>query len=152
VLCAAAGLSPTRIRAAESGEGVIAYWDDPIDVSRVALGDWLVATIDGDPVHLRRRTPAEISAARATPMSDLPDPARDEARAPGAGEWLVVSGVCTHAGCQAQAGLGPYSGWQCFCHGSTYDLSGRIRQGPAKRNLPIIPHRLSGSTMVLSRP
>jgi ubiquinol-cytochrome c reductase iron-sulfur subunit len=51
-----------------------------------------------------------------------------------------------------QAGLGPYGGWQCFCHGSAYDLAGRVRQGPAKRNLPVIPHALSGGAMVLGRP
>jgi len=127
-LVAAFGLGPRPGRAAEIGEPVLAYWDDPIDVSGVARGDWLTAMIDGDPVCLRHRTSAEIAAARATLISELPDPASDESRAPDAGEWLVVSGVCTHAGCRALAGLGPFGGWQCFCHGSVYDTSGRVRQ------------------------
>jgi ubiquinol-cytochrome c reductase iron-sulfur subunit len=151
-LAAAAGLSPKRALAADAGEPVPAYWDDPIDISLLARGDWLTALIDGDPVCLRRRTAAEIAAARATPLADLPDPATDESRVTGDGEWLVVSGVCTHAGCQAQTGLGPYRGWECFCHGSVYDTSGRVRQGPAKRNLPVIPHRFSGAAIVLTQP
>jgi ubiquinol-cytochrome c reductase iron-sulfur subunit len=150
-LSGAALLASGPARAAEAGDPVLAYWDEPIAIGDVRPGDWRVALVDGDPVFLRRRTPAQIRAARATPLSELPDPARDEPRAP-AGEWLVVSGLCTHASCQVQAGLGPYEGWQCFCHGSVYDLSGRVRQGPAKRNLPVIPHTLAGPAIVLRRP
>jgi ubiquinol-cytochrome c reductase iron-sulfur subunit len=135
--------------AAESGEPILAYPGEPIRVDGLARGDWITATVEGDPVFIRRRTAAEIAAARATPLAELPDPVTDEVRAPD-GEWLVVSGVCTHAGCQVAAGLGPYQGWQCFCHGSTYDLSGRVRSGPAKRNLPVVPHQLAGGAMTLS--
>ena len=152
LLLAATGFGPARAFGAERGDPIVAYWDDPIGVGDLARGDWRIALIDGDPVCIRRRTAAEIAAARATPLAQLLDPERDETRAPGDGEWLVVSGVCTHAGCQAQAGLGPYGGWQCFCHGSVYDTSGRVRQGPAKRNLPVIPHQITGAAMVLSQP
>jgi ubiquinol-cytochrome c reductase iron-sulfur subunit len=150
-MSASAWLACGATRSAESGEPVIAYWDDPIPVGGIARGDWAIAMLDGDPIFLRRRTEAQIKAARETPLSDLTDPAADDARAPG-GEWLVVSGLCTHASCRVQAGLGPYEGWQCFCHGSVYDLSGRVRHGPARRNLPVIPHTLSGEAMVLKRP
>jgi ubiquinol-cytochrome c reductase iron-sulfur subunit len=137
-------------RAAEVGEPTPVAWDEPIRIGGIARGDWTIALLEDEPVFLRRRTEAQIAAARATPLSTLPDPAADEDRAPG-GEWLVVSGVCTHAACQVQAGLGPYDGWQCFCHGSAYDLAGRVRQGPARRNLPVIRHALVGETMVLKR-
>ena len=50
-------------------------------------------------------------------------------------EWLIVSGVCTHLGCVPLGHDGPYDGWKCPCHGSIYDTSGRIRQGPAPLNL-----------------
>jgi ubiquinol-cytochrome c reductase iron-sulfur subunit len=150
-MSASAWLACGSTRSAESGESVIAYWDEPIPVGGIARGDWTIAMLDGDPIFLRRRTEAQIRAARETPLSDLADPAADDARAPG-GEWLVVSGLCTHASCRVQAGLGPYEGWQCFCHGSVYDLSGRVRHGPARRNLPVIPHTLSGAAMVLKRP
>ena len=130
-------------RAAEAGPELTAAFGEPVDVGHVAPGDWQVLLVEAEPVFVRRRTPAEVLLARA-PTPDLPDPARDEDRAPGDGEWLVVSGLCTHAGCRVLAALGPYNGWACFCHGSTYDLSGRVRQGPAKRNLPVIRHDRAG--------
>ncbi len=46
-------------------------------------------------------------------------------------EWLIVIGVCTHLGCVPLGHEGEYDGWKCPCHGSVYDTSGRIRQGPA---------------------
>ncbi len=150
-LSAAALLSPSEAWGAQAGETGIGYWDEPISVGDVRAGDWRIAVVEGVPVFLRRRTPEEVRQVRATPLSELPDPATDEARAPG-GEWLVVSGVCTHAGCPVQAGLGPYSGWQCLCHGSVYDLAGRVRRGPAKRNLPVVPHRFARGGIVLERP
>jgi ubiquinol-cytochrome c reductase iron-sulfur subunit len=150
-MSAAALVAPPAARAAQAGEADIAYWDEPIPVGDIRLGDWRIAMLEGVPIFLRRRTPDEVRTARATPLSDLPDPASDDVRAPG-GEWLVVIGVCTHAGCPVQAGLGPYAGWQCFCHGSIYDLSGRVRRGPARRNLAIVPHHLSRGAIALERP
>jgi ubiquinol-cytochrome c reductase iron-sulfur subunit len=150
-MSAAALLAAPAARATQAGEIDIGYWDDPIAVGDVKAGDWRIAVVEGVPIFLRRRTADEVRQARATPLSELPDPASDEARAPG-GEWLVVSGVCTHAGCPVQAGLGPYAGWQCFCHGSIYDLSGRIRRGPARRNLHVVPYRLAAAAIVLERP
>lgn len=59
----------------------------------------------------------------------------DEVGVPG--EWLVQWGVCTHLGCVPEGDAGSYDGWFCPCHGSHYDSSGRIRKGPAPRNLPV---------------
>jgi ubiquinol-cytochrome c reductase iron-sulfur subunit len=53
------------------------------------------------------------------------------------GEWLVMIGVCTHLGCVPLGDAGDFGGWFCPCHGSHYDTSGRIRRGPAPRNLPV---------------
>ncbi|MEM7687159.1 MAG: ubiquinol-cytochrome c reductase iron-sulfur subunit, partial [Pseudomonadota bacterium] len=53
------------------------------------------------------------------------------------GEWLVMMGVCTHLGCVPLSDAGDFGGWFCPCHGSHYDLSGRIRRGPAPENLPV---------------
>ncbi|MEL0114504.1 MAG: ubiquinol-cytochrome c reductase iron-sulfur subunit, partial [Rickettsiales bacterium] len=83
----------------------------------------------------------EIQAAEAAKMSDLVDPQADDARVKKP-EWLVLVGVCTHLGCiplgtaQGEA-KGEYNGWFCPCHGSHYDTSGRIRKGPAPRNLEV---------------
>jgi ubiquinol-cytochrome c reductase iron-sulfur subunit len=46
-------------------------------------------------------------------------------------------GVCTHLGCVPIGEAGDYGGWFCPCHGSHYDISGRIRKGPAPLNLEI---------------
>ena len=136
--------------AAEIDPDQIVEYGAPIDVSGLAPGDWLIAHVEGKPVFVRRRTPDEIQVARRVPLPDLPDPARDEDRAP-EGEWIVVSGVCTHAGCTASAGLGPYQGWLCLCHGSIYDLSGRVRHGPAKKNLAVVRYERNAGQVILLR-
>lgn len=52
-------------------------------------------------------------------------------------QWLVVIGVCTHLGCVPLPNAGDYGGYFCPCHGSHYDVSGRIRKGPAPYNLEV---------------
>jgi len=57
-------------------------------------------------------------------------------------EWLVMVGVCTHLGCiplgqNPGQSRGEFGGWFCPCHGSVFDTSGRIRRGPAPRNLDV---------------
>ncbi|GAB4388480.1 ubiquinol-cytochrome c reductase iron-sulfur subunit [Albidovulum sp.] len=122
-----------------------------VDVSGVETGTQLTVKWRGKPVFIRRRTQEEIDAARAVPLTDLVDPkaenhnlpadapATDENRAlDETGEWLVMIGVCTHLGCVPLGnGAGEFGGWFCPCHGSHYDTSGRIRKGPAPRNLDI---------------
>ena len=125
-----------------------------VDVSGVEVGTQLTVKFLGKPVFIRRRAQHEIDAARATPLEDLPDPvdytkenpnlsadspALDQNRTMDeAGEWLVMIGVCTHLGCVPIGGeTGDFGGWFCPCHGSHYDTSGRIRKGPAPRNLDI---------------
>jgi len=121
-----------------------------VDVSGVEVGTQLTVKWLGKPVFIRRRTPEEIEAARAVALTDLVDPLADNANKPDAdasdqnrtldeaGEWLVMMGVCTHLGCVPLGdGAGEFGGWFCPCHGSHYDTSGRIRKGPAPRNLPV---------------
>jgi ubiquinol-cytochrome c reductase iron-sulfur subunit len=121
-----------------------------VDVSAVEVGSQLTVKFLGKPVFIRRRTPEEIEAARAVEVSQLPDPlarnanlpgdapATDEDRALGdTGEWLIMTGVCTHLGCVPIGEAGDFGGWFCPCHGSHYDTAGRIRRGPAPENLHI---------------
>ena len=121
-----------------------------VDVSAVEVGSQLTVKFLGKPVFIRRRTPEEISAARDTDVNTLPDtlarnanlpddaPATDQNRAMNeAGDWLLMTGVCTHLGCVPLGEAGEYHGWFCPCHGSTYDTAGRIRSGPAPENLHI---------------
>ena len=56
-------------------------------------------------------------------------------------QYLIVVGICTHLGCVPIAGAGNYNGWFCPCHGSHYDISGRIREGPAPYNLEVPEYR-----------
>lgn len=107
-----------------------------LDLSPIAAGQSVKVKWRGKIIFVNHRTPKEIEEARAVPLNQLPDPATDEARAKKP-EWLVVIGVCTHLGCIPLGHQGQYDGWFCPCHGSTYDTSGRIRSGPAPRNLDV---------------
>ena len=107
-----------------------------IDLSSLEEGQAITVKWRGKPVFIRRRTPEEISEAKAVSLDDLPDPQDDAARAINP-EWLVMVGICTHLGCIPLGQKGEYNGWFCPCHGSHYDTSGRIRKGPAPTNLEI---------------
>jgi len=91
------------------------------------------------PVFVRHRTQEEIEKAVADDKGPLRDPELDSQRVKNP-EWLVVIGVCTHLGCVPISGAGDYGGWFCPCHGSHYDISGRIRKGPAPKNLEVPPY------------
>ena len=107
-----------------------------VDISGVEIGQSITVLWRGKPVFIRRRTPEEISEAKAVSLDELPDPQDDAARAKNP-EWLVMVGICTHLGCIPLGQKGEYNGWFCPCHGSHYDTSGRIRKGPAPTNLEI---------------
>ena len=107
-----------------------------VDLRPIAPGQSITVLWRGKPVFIRRRTPEEISEAKAVSLDDLPDPQDDAARAINP-EWLVMVGICTHLGCIPLGQKGEYNGWFCPCHGSHYDTSGRIRKGPAPTNLEI---------------
>ena len=109
-----------------------------VDISQVEPGKSITVLWRGKPVFLKRRTKEEINEARSVALSELPDPQKDEDRVKdGKEEWLVMLGVCTHLGCVPLSNKGDYNGWFCPCHGSHYDVSGRIRKGPAPTNMEI---------------
>ena len=108
------------------------------DLSKVALGQEVTLLWRKQPVFVRHRTPAELADARAADNGELKDPEKDAARVkPGKEQWLILLGSCTHLGCLPTFGGGEYKGWLCPCHGSVYDTSGRIRKGPAPKNLGV---------------
>ena len=107
-----------------------------VDVSSIELGKSITVLWRGKPVFIKRRTQQEISEARAVKLEDLKHPEKDEDRAKDP-EWLIMVGVCTHLGCVPLGDKGEYNGWFCPCHGSHYDTSGRVRKGPAPKNLEI---------------
>ncbi|MFC0284726.1 ubiquinol-cytochrome c reductase iron-sulfur subunit [Camelimonas abortus] len=112
-----------------------------VDLTPIAEGQIVKLFWRGKLIFVRHRTRAEIEAANNVNLSELKDPQPDSARVKeGHAQWLVVYGNCTHLGCVPLGHQGQYEGWFCPCHGSVFDTSGRIRQGPAPTNLPIPPY------------
>ncbi len=119
-----------------------------VDLTPIELGQRVTVKWRGAPLFIVRRTPEQIAAARSDDNNiDLIDPATDASRAQRA-EWLIVIGVCTHLGCipqgQKEGDLrGNWGGWFCSCHGSIYDIAGRVRRGPAPKNLYLPPYKFN---------
>jgi ubiquinol-cytochrome c reductase iron-sulfur subunit len=142
-----------------------------VDISALKPGEKMTVEWRGKPVWIVRRTPEEV-AALSKHDAELADPqskrkpdeltpayARNEARSIKP-EYLVVVGICTHLGCSPtdrfQAGPQPSlpddwpGGFLCPCHGSTFDLSGRVfRNKPAPDNLEVPPHKYIADTRLL---
>ena len=137
-----------------------------VDLSPIKMGQSITVLWRGKPVFIRNRTPDEVKAAKAAKLADLKDPAArndalpDNARATdenrtkaGKENWLVMVGICTHLGCIPKGqgmgdARGDYGGWFCPCHGSHYDTAGRIRLGPAPRNLEVPPYEFLSDTHI----
>lgn len=115
---------------------VLAMAKVEVDLAAIPEGKNVLIKWRGKPVFIRHRTQAEIEEAKSVDWEKLRDPQKDEDRATNP-EWLVMLGVCTHLGCVPIGEAGDYGGWFCPCHGSHYDISGRIRKGPAPMNLEI---------------
>jgi ubiquinol-cytochrome c reductase iron-sulfur subunit len=137
---------------------VLALASIRVDISGIAEGTQLTVLWQGKPVFIRYRTQEEVDAAKAVDLAVLVDQGAENANLPadaqatddnralatstgatetGGEAWLVMMGVCTHLGCVPLGEQGDFGGWFCPCHGSHYDTAGRIRKGPAPRNLPI---------------
>lgn len=123
--------------------GALALASIEVDLSPIQTGQAITVLWRGKPVFIRNRTKVEVEEAVEVPLADLPDPQTDKQRTKAGHEnWLVVVGICTHLGCIPSGqklgdNKGEYGGWFCPCHGSQYDTSGRIRKGPAPRNLDV---------------
>ncbi|KAI3626508.1 hypothetical protein CBS9595_001869 [Malassezia furfur] len=115
---------------------VLALAKVEVDMANIPEGKNAIIKWRGKPVFVRHRTPDEIKEAENVDVGKLRDPETDAQRVKRP-EWLVMIGVCTHLGCVPIGEAGDYDGWFCPCHGSHYDISGRIRKGPAPLNLEI---------------
>jgi len=143
-----------------------------VDIAALRPGEKLTVEWRGKPVWIVRRTPEQL-AALAKHEAELADPksqrkpdeltpayARNEARAIKP-ELLVVVGICSHLGCSPsdrfQPGAQPSlpddwsGGFLCPCHGSTFDMAGRVyKNKPAPDNLEVPPHMyLSDSRLLI---
>lgn len=140
------------INSMQPARDVLALASTDVDLAPIAVGQAVTVMWRGKPIFVRSRTAQEIEAARAVPLHDLKDPATDQSRIQ-RDPWLVVIGICTHLGCvplgqKPTDPRGPYGGWFCPCHGSAYDTSGRIRQGPAPLNLVVPPYAFTSDTKI----
>jgi ubiquinol-cytochrome c reductase iron-sulfur subunit len=129
-----------------------------VDLSPVKEGQAITVLWRGKPVFVRHRTKEEITKALDVKIADLIDPSARNDDLPektpatdpnrtkkGHENWMVLVGICTHLGCIPKGqsigdARGDFGGWFCPCHGSHYDTAGRIRKGPAPRNLEVPPY------------
>ena len=140
------------IASLQPARDVLALASTEVDLAPIAEGQAITVMWRGKPVFVRHRSGAEVTAAREVPISQLPDPAPDQSRVQ-RDQWLIVIGVCTHLGCvplgqKPTDARGEYGGWFCPCHGSHYDTSGRIRKGPAPRNLDVPQYAFTSDTKI----
>ncbi len=129
-----------------------------IDISKLEAGQRVIVEWRGKPVWVLKRTPELLEGLESvkdnlrdveSDSSDQPDYAKNEFRSRKP-EVLVMVGICTHLGCSptyrpevAPADLGDdwKGGFFCPCHGSRFDISGRVYKGvPAPTNLEVPPH------------
>jgi len=138
-----------------------------VDISKMQLGEQLTVKWRGKPVWIVRRTKENISdlpsldSQVVDPHSDMaqqPTYCQNEARSIKP-EYLVMVGICTHLGCSptyrpemAPPDLGPdwKGGWLCPCHGSKYDLAGRVYKNvPAPKNMVVPAHHYVTDTQIV---
>ena len=139
------------------------------DLSKLEAGQMIVVKYRGKPIFLVKRTKemmdnlSKVESSLADPKSEgslQPDYCKNNSRSKDNSEVLVCEGVCTHLGCAPSyrpdvgaADLGGSSwvgGFLCPCHGSKYDLAGRVYSGqPAPRNLPIPEYSISGTILTV---
>ena len=137
------------------------------DISRIAPGEMAVVEWRGKPVWIIRRTKEMIESLKAveprltdpaSKSSEQPKYAENEYRSANP-EIMVMEGVCTHLGCspqlmpadaKAEMGADWVGGFYCPCHGSKFDLAGRVFRGaPAPVNLKVPPYTLTDGTVVI---
>jgi len=141
-----------------------------VDVSGIQPGEKLVVEWRGKPVWILRRTPEQLASLKAV-EPQLADPNSDRTAYPTPEyaknshrsikpEFLVAVGICTHLGCSPGDKLTPgpqpslpddwKGGFLCACHGSTFDVAGRVfKNKPAPDNLEIPPHHYLSDTTLL---
>eukprot|EP00898_Chlorokybus_atmophyticus_P005407 jgi/Chlat1/5868/Chrsp4S06378 len=132
----------------QASKDVLAMASLEVDLLPIEEGQTVTVKWRGKPVFIRHRTAPEIDNANAIDLGSLRDPQPDSARVVNP-EWLVVVGVCTHLGCVPLPNAGDYGGWFCPCHGSHYDISGRIRKGPAPYNLEVPQYKFLDENKLL---
>ena len=141
-----------------------------VDLSTIGPGQMKIVEWQGKPVWILHRTPAMIATLKqdedllVDPMSKrsaFPTPAyvlKDPSTRSIKPEFFVAIGICTHLGCSPSGPfapdenpqLGSYPGFFCPCHGSTFDLAGRVfKNKPASDNLQVPPYKFVSDTRLV---
>ena len=135
---------------------VLALASIDVDLAAVQPGQAIKTSWRKQPVFVRNLVAKEIAEAKAVPMGDLRDPETiDQRTKPGKENWLITLGVCTHLGCVPLGAAegenrGDFGGYFCPCHGSHYDLAGRVyKSQPAPLNLPVPPHSYESDDIIV---
>jgi ubiquinol-cytochrome c reductase iron-sulfur subunit len=150
VVAAASVLSPL-VGQMQPDKSVLALSSTEVDLSKIPLGQTQTVKWRGKPVFIKHRTPEQIKDMEDVVIADLRDPQTDAQRVKtGKEEWLVVVGSCTHLGCVPSSNMGEFEGgWYCPCHGSHYDAAGRVRKGPAPKNLEVPEYQFISNDKVV---
>ena len=124
------------------------------NIAAIEAGQTVKDVFRGQPLFVRRLTDAEITAAKADDGANMPDPQTLADRTNPTNEAVLVTlGVCTHLGCVPLGAAegeakGDFGGYFCPCHGSHYDVAGRIRKGPAPKNLVVPDFAFKSETVI----
>jgi ubiquinol-cytochrome c reductase iron-sulfur subunit len=133
---------------------VLAASTTEVDVGGIEPGQAIKAVFRKQPLFVRRLTADEIKAANDVQVASLRDPQTlAERTKSGHEDMLVTMGVCTHLGCVPLGAAegenrGEFGGYFCPCHGSHYDTAGRIRKGPAPKNLQVPEYEFTSDTVI----
>lgn len=150
---AAGTLVPLISQMAPSAD-VLADSTTEVDTSAIDAGQSIKAVFRKQPLFVKRLTADEIAKAKSEDAVDMRDPQTLADRTQeGHEDILVVMGVCTHLGCVPLGAAegeskGEYDGYFCPCHGSHYDVAGRIRKGPAPTNLEVPEYAFTSDTVI----
>ncbi len=125
-----------------------------IDISAIEEGQVIVAVWRGKPYFIRHLTDEEVAAAQSAEESGFSDFEAADVRlgAPAdgkEGKWTIVAANCTHLGCIPTKVDTGFEGWFCPCHGSKFDVTGRVIKGPAPTNLPLPPYNFASDTTLV---
>jgi ubiquinol-cytochrome c reductase iron-sulfur subunit len=133
---------------------VLALSSVDVDIGPVPAGSGITVVWRGKPIFVRHLTPEEVQTAKTMPPAVMiePVPMTDRVKA-GHDQWAIMIGICTHLGCVPLGNKptdprGDHGGYFCPCHGSQYDVTGRVTHGPAPANLNLPPYAFESDTKI----